>query len=99
TRDNVRVALKDLPAGSTIEDNGRVLQLVEAVRHKHKFALVDLEEGDTVIMYGVTVGRASRPIRAGEMIRTDNLEHSTDNGAAVQRQQAWQAPDVSAFQG
>nr|WP_300311163.1 altronate dehydratase family protein [Halomonas sp.] len=99
TRDNVRVALKDLPAGSTIEDNGRVLQLVEAVRHKHKFALVDLEEGDTVIMYGVTVGRASRPIRAGEMIRTDNLEHSTDNSAAVQRQQAWQAPDVSAFQG
>ncbi|QEM82053.1 UxaA family hydrolase [Halomonas binhaiensis] len=98
-RDNVRVALKDLPAGSTIEDNNHVLQLVEAVRHKHKFALVDLEEGDTVIMYGVTVGRASRPIRAGEMIRTDNLEHSTDSSATVQRQQDWQAPDVSAFQG
>ncbi|WP_043529937.1 UxaA family hydrolase [Litchfieldella xinjiangensis] len=97
--DNVRVALKDLPAGTEIEDGGRTLRLAEAVRHKHKFALEALAAGDTVIMYGVTVGCAVKPIPAGGAITTENLEHSTDNTAPQGRHDSWQAPDVSAFQG
>ena len=36
--DNVRVALKDLPAGTEVTDNGQRVTLTEAIRHKHKFA-------------------------------------------------------------
>lgn len=95
--DNVRVALKDLPAGSEIEDNGRVLHLVGPIRHKHKFALQDLNEGDTVIMYGVTVGRATCPIAAGEAITTENTAHSTATTEPQARRGEWQAPDVTAL--
>ncbi|AMD01402.1 Altronate dehydratase [Halomonas chromatireducens] len=95
--DNVRVALKDLPAGSEIDDGGRVLHLTEAIRHKHKFAMHDLAEGDTVIMYGVTVGRATRPIAAGSAITTANTEHSTATTQPQARRGEWRAPDVTAF--
>ena len=97
--DNVRVALKDLPAGSQIDDGGQTLQLVEAIRHKHKFALTALAEGDSVIMYGVTVGRATQPIAAGAAITTGNTAHSTASSTPQARRGEWLAPDVDAFQG
>ncbi|WP_163578216.1 UxaA family hydrolase [Halomonas faecis] len=96
--DNVRVALKDLPAGSEIDDSGRRLRLVETIRHKHKFALHDLAAGEAVVMYGVTVGRAIRPIAAGAAITTENTEHDTASTAPQARRGQWQAPDVAAFQ-
>ncbi|SNY98552.1 UxaA family hydrolase [Halomonas sp. hl-4] len=97
--DNVRVALKDLPAGSEITDNGQHITLTEAIRHKHKFTLTPLEPGDTVIMYGVTVGRATQPIAQGAAITTDNVEHSTASTAPQAKRGNWQAPDVSHFHG
>ncbi|MDI5983168.1 altronate dehydratase family protein [Halomonas sp. M4R5S39] len=97
--DNVRVALKDLPGGSVVEDGGCQVRLVGPVRHKHKFALGPLAEGDSVIMYGVTVGRATRPIAAGEAITTENTEHSTATTRPQARRGHWQAPDVDAFAG
>lgn len=98
-RDNVRVALSDLAAGTCVEDNGRRITLPTAVRHKHKFALTALEVGDLVIMYGVTVGRVTQPIAEGEAITTENLEHSTDNAQPQGHAVGWQQPDVSAFEG
>lgn len=95
--DNVRVALKDLPAGSKIEDGDNVLHLAESIRHKHKFALKDLAVGDTVIMYGVTVGRAMCPIAAGAAITTDNTAHSTATSMPQARRGKWHAPNVTAF--
>ncbi|MBY5943069.1 altronate dehydratase family protein [Halomonas sp. DP5N14-9] len=96
--DNVRVALRDLPQGHRIDEGADTLTLVEAIRHKHKFALEDLAVGDTVTMYGVTVGRATRAIARGSVIRTDNLEHFTHSDTPVTRREHWQAPDVSAFE-
>jgi altronate hydrolase len=96
--DNVRVALKDLPEGTAIEDGARTLRLVEPIRHKHKFALVDLAEDARVIMYGVTVGRATRPIAAGAAITTENTIHDTASAESQARRGHWSAPDVSAFQ-
>ncbi|MBY5968845.1 UxaA family hydrolase [Halomonas denitrificans] len=97
--DNVRVALRDLAVGQQIEDEAGSLTLVEAIRRKHKFALVDLAEGDIVTMYGVTVGKATRAIAKGSAIRTDNLEHFTHSDTPVSRRQSWQGPDVSRFDG
>nr|WP_163503474.1 altronate dehydratase family protein [Halomonas socia] len=97
--DNVRVALKDLPVGSEIADGARRVHLVEPIRHKHKFALADLAEGDSVIMYGVTVGRATRRIAAGAGITTDNTAHSTASSTPQARRGEWQVPNVGAFTG
>jgi len=98
-KDNVRVALQDLAEGTDIADESGGVRLAEAIRHKHKFALCDLAVGDRVVMYGVTVGKATRPIPAGGVIRTDNVEHSTDSSGAAPRRGEWQQPDVSAFTG
>ncbi|WP_144982107.1 UxaA family hydrolase [Halomonas sp. C22] len=97
--DNVRVALTDLPAGTVIEADGHNLILPAAVRHKHKFALSPLAVDDLVIMYGVTVGRVTQPIVAGEAITTENLEHSTSSARPQGCHDSWQQPDVCAFQG
>lgn len=74
--DNVRVALADLPAGTQVEDRGHHVTLPALVRHKHKFVLSDMAVGDLVVMYGVTVGKVTQPIAAGEAITTGNLVHS-----------------------
>ncbi|MEQ6917998.1 UxaA family hydrolase [Halomonas aquatica] len=95
--DNVRVALKDLPAGSEVDDDGRLLRLDEAIRHKHKFTIRPLDTGDAVVMYGVTVGRATRPVAEGAAITTDNTEHGTATTLPQARRGEWQAPDVTAF--
>ncbi|CAM3359148.1 UxaA family hydrolase [Halomonas lysinitropha] len=97
--DNVRVALRNLPAGHEIDDDGERIVLCEPIRQKHKFTLASLKVGDTVIMYGVTVGRATQPIPTGAALTTENIEHSTASAAPRARRGDWQAPDVSAFQG
>lgn len=97
--DNVLVALRDLPAGMEIDDAGQRVTLAEAIRHKHKFTLQSLQTGDLVVMYGVTVGRVTRPITAGAAITTENVEHSTDSTRPQARRDTWHTPDVSAFTG
>ncbi len=62
--DNVAIVVNrgGLPAGSRFADG---LVLAEAVPEAHKVALVDLAEGDAIVRYGVTIGRANRPIAQG----------------------------------
>jgi|TARA_A100001518_G_C1226126_1_gene75139 altronate hydrolase len=96
--DNVRVALADLPTGAVVEDHGKQITLPGPVRHKHKFVLNDMAVGDVVIMYGVTVGKVTQPIAAGEAVTTENLVHSTDDLPADGKQEAWLPPSVKQFE-
>ena len=65
SRDTLAVALRDLPAGEKVKVAGRDVLLVEPIAAKHKFTLDPMQPGDTALMYGVTVGRALRPIPLG----------------------------------
>ena len=47
--DNVLVALKDLPKGTTITHNGNLLVLAQDIEAKHKFSIKSLNIGDEVI--------------------------------------------------
>lgn len=92
------VALTDLAAGETIEHGGHRLDVVTAVRAKHKVVLRDLAAGDPIVMYGVLVGRAVRPIRRGEGLTTENVRHDAtplDLSRPVGR--AWRGPDVTRY--
>lgn len=40
----------------------------------HKFALVELKNGDTVTKYGVDIGRAVAKINAGEHLHVHNVK-------------------------
>ena len=96
--DDVLVALADLAAGDAVDYPGGRVQLATPVRAKHKVALRDLAIGDPVIMYGVLVGRATRPIRRGEALSTDNVRH---DAAAVDlsawSSRPWRPPDIRRF--
>lgn len=74
-RDNVLIALQDLPQGESITFSNHRYVLVSDIHAKHKFATEDLAPGSDLIMYGVLVGKARQPIRMGEILTTRNTSH------------------------
>lgn len=97
-KDNVLVALRDLPAGERINFKDKDFVLPEAVAAKHKFSITALEPGDQVYMYGVLVGKATAAVPLGGLLTTGNLKHATDSQIKGERKTDWQAPDVSSWQ-
>lgn len=97
--DNIAVAIVDLSAGDKVSVSNRTYALVSDVPAKHKFALRDFNVGDPVLMYGVLVGKASRPVRAGELIGTSNVHHQATGFHAKTKDLSWAAPDVSRWRG
>lgn len=99
SRDNVLVALGDLKKGEEIRvDTGSVV-LVSDVPAKHKFATNNLAAGDSVVMYGVAIGKAVVPIRRGEAITTENVRHHAGAVAEKTASYTWNAPEVSRWEG
>lgn len=93
--DNIIVALKDLPKGSSLLVGGQRLRLADAIPIKHKFALHDFKRGEAVFMYGLLVGKSTQPIRKGALISVENVEHSTGKYRGRTKEMKWQAPDVA----
>lgn len=93
--DDLIVALRDLRAGQAVDG----LTLCEDIAAKHKFASRDFAQGELVKMYGVIVGRTTRPIAAGALAHTHNLRHETSEFTGKQGAYAWTPPDVSRWSG
>ena len=95
SRDNVLVALADLKQGEDVPFAGRTYSLKTDVSAKHKFATADLAPGDRVVMYGVLVGQAVKPIAAGEALTIGNMRHQASGFRAQTEAFRWSAPDAS----
>jgi (2R)-sulfolactate sulfo-lyase subunit alpha len=74
------VVVEGVKAGATmtgwIMDDDRTIQ-VEArqdIPIGHKVALVDMQPGDTVVKYGIDMGRVVAPIRKGEHAHVHNIK-------------------------
>jgi altronate hydrolase len=96
--DNVLVALTDLSKGEVVTYDGEAFTLQNDIPAKHKFVTRDLEAGDTVEMYGVTVGKAQEHIAKGGIISTTNIKHAADQFFYRKTDFKWTAPDVSKFE-
>ena len=94
-RDNVLIALADLSVGEEVEFGGTKYSLTSRVPGKHKFAVQDLPAGAPVIMYGVLVGKASQPIKKGELLTLSNIHHDAAPYAEKKTQYHWTPPNVS----
>lgn len=100
SRDDLAVALRDLPSGSAITVNGVSVTLPETIPAKQKFALRPFAPGDLATMYGVLVGEATAAIPLGGLITTANLTHRSSEYSVTGRPAFhWQAPDASAWMG
>lgn len=76
--DNVAVAVQDLVPGTVhgAAVKGReqyTYEIYDEVPLGHKFALVDLKEGDAITKYGITVGVATQDITQGHYVHTHNM--------------------------
>lgn len=71
--DNVAVALEPLGAGYRVKLHGQDILLATDIHPGHKFALSDLPQGSSIVKYGMTIGKATRHIGAGEHVHVHNL--------------------------
>jgi altronate hydrolase len=93
--DNALIALADLTQGEQIQFDGQTYELVSNVPAKHKFSAENLAVGDRVIMYGVLVGAAVKPIQRGERLTTSNVQHQATDFHEKSGEYHWTPPDVS----
>ena len=72
--DNVAVVLKAKAAEDTVEVDGvGTITLVDDIQINHKFALADIPQGEAVIKYGASIGRATEDIKTGQWVHSHNL--------------------------
>lgn len=97
-KDDVLVALADLPAGG-ISFEGKSYLLREPIRQKHKFFAKDFSAGEIVTMYGVPVGKVVEDVVEGQLMSTANLKHFAKAMSLENRgDYTWSAPDVSQWE-
>jgi altronate hydrolase len=94
-KDNVIVALQDLKKGDTISFEGKAYILREDIPAKHKFTSVEFATGDSLIMYGVLVGKAKQELPVGVRISTDNITHASGSYKLGDRKTSWHVPDTN----
>ena len=97
--DNVLVALTNLAKNDKVVFEGQEYTIQEPVKAKHKFAIADLAPGDSIIMYGVLVGKAQQAIPKGGLISTGNVKHAANDFTIGDRRTDWARPDISGFAG
>lgn len=96
-KDNVLVALSDLPEGTEVDFEGKQYSLLEDIPAKHKFFTSDMTAGEEIFMYGVLVGKVQYPVKTGSRMTVENTKHAADPYAYRPSNYQWQAPDVSKF--
>jgi len=92
--DNVIVALADIEQGEQIAFEGNTVVTATAVKAKHKIAEVDLNVGDSIIMYGVLVGKATQFIQKGAVLSTSNVKHQSAKVTHKTETTSWTPPNV-----
>lgn len=96
-KDNVLVALRDLPAGYILNFQGKEIILKRTVNAKHKFNIDALQKDAEIYMYGVLVGKVNKDLDSGELLDVDNLRHAAEDFKLGDRKLDWVQPDVSLF--
>jgi altronate hydrolase len=97
--DNVIVALNNLALDSEVALEGEVFTLLDEIPAKHKFYTEDLQEGSSVKMYGVLVGKVTKAVKRGQLMSTQNLKHAADPYGYRNFNYEWTATDVKKWKG
>lgn len=56
------------------------IELRDDLPANHKLARRDIERGEAIIKYGLSIGKASRAIRRGEHVHVHNIESNRGRG-------------------
>jgi altronate hydrolase len=99
-RDNAVVALVTLEAGTVVRLGSSSIDLcmiAQTIPAKHKMALIDLNPGDLIYLYGMVVAEAVEAIGRGGLLTTRNVRHRTGDYSALRQPPKIAAPDASAW--
>lgn len=76
SKDDVATALTALTKGEvvTVSEGDRCVEvtLQDEIPFGHKYALRDIKEGDEVLKYGLSIGRALEDVKAGSWVHVHN---------------------------
>ena len=72
--DNVAVAINPLSAGTKINIDGIDILLLSDIPAGHKFALVEIPEGENVIKYGFPIGHTRHCVKQGEFLDHNDIK-------------------------
>jgi len=80
-KDNVGVVVidkispkKDYSCWIMENDKTVKIQSVDEIQLGHKIAMVDLNEGDTILKYGHDIGKVVKSIKKGEHVHVHNVK-------------------------
>ena len=73
-KDNVAVAISDMPSGQPVNIDCCELYTTEAIKAGHKIALSDIDAGAPIIKYGFPIGIATKRIEKGSWVHTHNIK-------------------------
>jgi len=73
-KDNVAVALKDIPQSSTFNLQNNSIQVQSDIRAGFKISMTQIPQGQNVIKYGHIIGRAIVDIAPGEEVHIKNMK-------------------------
>jgi len=83
-KDTVATALEDIGPGDKVDamlgKKATTLEAKEKIPFGFKIALTDTAKGDAVMKYGEAIGKASQPIRKGQLVHIHNLEGARGRG-------------------
>lgn len=96
-KDNVWVALQNIAKGSVVSLDNIQVEILEEIPAKHKLYPTDFAMGEEIYMYGVLVGKTTKPVQKGERMSTDNLHHAAEPFAYQPYQYTWTAPDITKY--
>ena len=80
-KDNVGVVVVDKispkkDCSCWIMENDKTIQImsVDEIQLGHKIAMIDLNEGDTILKYGHDIGKVVKSIKKGEHVHVHNVK-------------------------
>lgn len=76
-KDNVATLLDSARESEDVSLGGEAggsLRLAADIEYGHKLATRAIQKGETVLKYGIVIGRATRDIRQGQHVHVHNVE-------------------------
>ena len=78
--DNVATAVCDLGLGDTVHVGSKSLPITQDVPFGHKVALTLIAQGEHIIKYGESIGRAIHEISPGQCVHVNDIESQRGRG-------------------
>lgn len=80
--DNVATALVEIKTGAVVrllgDSKEKTVDATTDIPVGHKIALADIKNGEPIVKYNVTIGRATKDIKKGSWVHLHNIESIYD---------------------